>query len=382
MVFSTLGLLASLIRKLGIFYPYLALHNLPMKRLTYISKFSTSLSGEQIQEIGETSRRNNSRWNITGILICSRGIFFQIIEGDNQNIEKLYSKILRDERHTDIVCLKTEENIQKRMFPDWSMETIDLDKNTDVLIMPIKTMLNTITESRIILEKYTQPSLLKILQKGVNPLRVEPQKVERIIMFCDLMSFSHLTEIVPVQELVEILNQFFTICSSIINRWGGEVTKFIGDCVMAYFKGEQGDEALQASLEIINELANFRDNAPPGSAAKVLYSGIGLAKGTVIQGNIGSSLKQDYTIIGDAVNTAQRLEALTRDLPYFIAFSADVKKSCRLSRGFIEVGNFQPKGKEETLTIYSLDRPLNHKNNNPHNLAAKINKSLDKMSLS
>lgn len=353
-----------------------------MKRLTYISKFATSLCEEQIQEIGETSRRNNSRSNITGILICSRGIFFQIIEGESQSIENLYSKILQDKRHTDIVCLKTEENIQQRMFPDWSMETIDLDKNTDVLIMPIKTMLNTITESRIILEKYTQPSLLKILQKGVNPLRVEPQKVERIIMFCDLMSFSHLTEIVPVQELVEILNQFFTICTAIINRWGGEVTKFIGDCVMAYFTGEQGDEALQASLEIINELANFRDNAPPGSAAKVLYSGIGLAKGTVIQGNIGSSLKQDYTIIGDAVNTAQRLEALTRDLPYFIAFSADVKKSCRLSRGFIEVGNFQPKGKEETLTIYSLDRPLNHKTNSSHNLAAKMNKSLDKMFLS
>ncbi len=352
-----------------------------MKRLIYISKFATSLSEEQIREIGETSRRNNSRSNITGILICSRGIFFQIIEGENYSIDRLYGKILQDKRHIDIVCLKTEENVNFRMFPDWAMETIDLENNADVLLVPIKTMLNTITESRIILEKYTQPSLLKILQKGINPLDAKPQKVERIIMFCDLMSFSHLTEIVPVQEIVEILNQYFTICSSIINRWGGEVSKFIGDCVMAYFNSEQGDEALQASLEIINELAKVRDNAPAGSAAKVLYSGIGLAKGTVIQGNIGSSVKQDYTIIGDAVNTAQRLEALTRELPYFIAFSADVKKSCRLSRGFVEVGNFKPKGKEETLTIYSLDRPLNRKTTNPHKLSVRINKSLDSMSL-
>ena len=125
----------------------------------------------------------------------------------------------------------------------------------------------------------------------------------------------------------------------------------------------------------------MREKADPDSAAKVLYSGIGLAKGTVIQGNIGSQVKQDYTIIGDAVNTAQRLEAMTRSLPYFIAFSAEVEESCRFSRGFVEVGDFQPKGKEETVTIYSLDHPLNRKANHPHNLSVRINKSLDQMTL-
>ena len=104
-----------------------------MKRLTYISKFSHSLSRQEIEEIGIVSQRNNQRLNITGVLLTYQGIFFQILEGEEDLIESLYEKILKDPRHHDILCLKNEEHITSRSFPDWSMQLIFLEENLPYL---------------------------------------------------------------------------------------------------------------------------------------------------------------------------------------------------------------------------------------------------------
>ena len=332
-----------------------------MKRVTYISKFSYALSSLEIVAIGEISRRNNKRNEITGFLVCYSDFFFQVIEGNEVQVDNLYTKILTDPRHTDILCLKTETQISERLFPDWSMKTIDLNQNTFSLIEPIKTLLQTLTESHRIIEKYTQKSVIRMIQQGVNPLHIAPRMVEKIVFFGDLMAFSTFTEKLPVQEVVAMINEYFTICTQIIGARGGEVTKFVGDCVMAYFDVDQGDDAISASLEILAALETLRKNAPPDSPLKMMYSGIGLSKGTVIEGNIGTALKKEYTIIGDAVNVAERLESLTRDIPYFLAFSLEVKETLTEDKNIIEVGNFNPKGKEEILSFYTVEDPVTYK---------------------
>ena len=124
-----------------------------MKRLTYISKFSRLLSRAEVENIGKISRRNNQKANITGILLCSGGIFFQILEGEEEVVEPLYEKILKDDRHTDIFCLKNEPDILERQFPEWSMKTFILDEDTDFLIKPIKSLLRTLSTSQLILAK-------------------------------------------------------------------------------------------------------------------------------------------------------------------------------------------------------------------------------------
>jgi adenylate cyclase len=348
-----------------------------MKRLTYISKFSRPLSNEEIENIGRVSNNNNKIENITGVLLCLGGIFFQILEGDEQKIDKVYERILNDDRHSEILCLKTEDNIQDRLFPDWSMKTINLEEDTDVFIRPIKTLLKTVTESHRILEKYTQPTIFKIISSGINPLEASPRAVEKIVLFSDIVSFSTFVEKLPVESVVSIVNQYLTIVTNIITARSGEVTKFIGDCVMAYFSAEQGDDAIQASIEILTELEYLRNSAPEGSPLKVLYSGIGLAQGVVIEGNIGSSVKKDYTILGDAVNVAQRLESLTRTLSWPIVFSLDVKNSLKQSWDFVELGTFHPKGKEEPIEIYSLYHSLTRKQIDSDGLARKISSYLD-----
>ncbi len=351
-----------------------------MKRLTYISNFSKSITKKEIENIATISQTNNSREGITGVLLSCNGIFFQILEGDEENIDRLYEKILKDDRHNQILCLKSEFNVTERRFPDWSMEVIALDENNDILLQPIKILLQTLGESQATLATYTQSGVLKAIEKGLNPLTLTPRYTEKIIFFADIVSFTSITEKLQVTEVVDLLNQFFTICTQAISARGGEVSKFIGDCVMAYFDGDLADEALQASLDILTELEILRNQSPINSPLRVLYIGIGLSKGTVLEGNIGSQTKKEYAVIGDAVNVASRIEALTRELNRFLLFSASVRMNLSDRWKPVRLGDFHAKGREEIVEVYSIDDLLTFQKSDFHKLKQEIKQHLELIS--
>lgn len=329
-----------------------------MKRLTYISRLTTPLSENEIEEIGIASSRNNQKQDITGVLIYLRGLFFQIVEGDDVKIDRLYEKLGQDKRHRDILCLKAEYQVEERLFPNWSMNVINLDNNADALIYPIKIMLQTITESHGIIEQYTQPAVLKIINRGINPLTVPVRKVEKIILFADIVSFSAISEHLPVESIALMINRYLEISSEIITAMGGEVTKYIGDCVMAYFDPEMADNAIQACLNILSELKKARQSADQSSPIRLLYSGFGLSQGIVIEGNMGSAIKTDYTILGNPVNTAARLEVLTRNVKKAVVVSRNVKNSTKNSWNFVSLGKHDLKGKEKNTEVYYPDHEL------------------------
>jgi len=326
-----------------------------MKRMTYISRLSTPLSEEDIKEIGIVSAEKNQSKNITGVLVYFSGLFFQIIEGDDDTIDQLYEKIGQDRRHHDIICLKAEYDVSERLFPDWSMKTINLDGNNDILIRLIKILLQSVSESHRIIEQYTQPAVIKILNKGVNPLTIPARKTEKIILFADIMSYSALSEKLADNDLMMMINRDLTICCEVISFRGGEVNKFIGDCVMAYFDSDQADSAIYACIEILEKLENIRRLSDHDSVFRLLYCGLGLSQGMVIEGNMGSSVKTDYTIIGDAVNTAARLEALTREVSHHLVLSEKVKKTAKQNWNFVLLGKYDLKGKEKAEEVYSID---------------------------
>ncbi|ELS30751.1 MULTISPECIES: BLUF domain-containing protein [Pseudanabaena] len=348
-----------------------------MKRITYISNFSRSLIKSEIESIGHVSQKHNSQEDITGVLMSCGSMFFQILEGEDGRVDRLYAKILKDERHHQIRCLKSEENIEQRWFPDWPMEIIILDEKNDLLLQPIKILLQTLGESKIILANYTHSGVLQAMENGINPLTLIPRYTEKIIFFADIMSFASITEKLQVTEVVELLNQFFTVCTNAIAARGGEVTKFIGDCVMAYFDGDHADEALQASLDVLSELENLRNQSPVNSPLRVLYVGIGLSKGTVLEGNIGSQTKKEYTIIGDAVNVAARIESLTRQLNRFLVFSAAVREGLSDSWKPLRLGDFYAKGREAIVEVYSIDAPLTSQKSDFYALNQEIREQLD-----
>lgn len=328
-----------------------------MKRLTYISKAS-DLTPEQLDNIAEISILNNERNHVTGVLLYLKGLFFQIIEGEEIAVDTLYEKILADERHTEVLCLRTEYHIEHRSFPEWAMKTINLDQQSDLLLQAIKTLLQTITDSHRILEKYTQPSVIRTIRQGINPLTVEPRLVEKIIFFSDVVSFSTFTEKLPIQQVVALVNDYLTLCTTIITAYRGEINKFIGDGVMASFDKAHVDAALQASIEILHELNVLRERSQPNDPRRLLYTGIGLSLGTVIEGNMGTALKMDYTLLGDAVNAASRLESLTRQLPWSLIFSDKVKQLAQAKWPFVSLGSHQVKGKQEPIEIYTVDEVM------------------------
>jgi len=133
---------------------------------------------------------------------------------------------------------------------------------------------------------------------------------------------------------------YLEACSAGIAKRGGEVTKFLGDGVMAYFDADDVDDALQSCLDIQAELKRIRDEAPPKSALGLVYSGFGLVVGPVIEGSMGSSVKMDYTIIGQPVNSAARVEALTRTLHRPILMTEAVADAAEPTWAIQTVGAF------------------------------------------
>lgn len=326
-----------------------------MKRIIYISKIANPLSNKEIESIGIISSQNNMKNNVTGTLVFFEKMFFQIIEGDDKEVDRLFEKIGNDPRHYDLIRLKTEDDINERLFPNWYMKTINLDNNVDDLLRPIKILLQTVIETHSMVERYTQPSILKILNKGLNPLTVKPVIAEKVILFADIISYTAISEKMTLEGTLLILNTYFEICSRIIFNKGGEVNKFMGDGLMAYFDIWQADNAIEACLEILEELSSLRQNSIENSPLKLVYSVFGLAQGKVIEGNMGSIYKTDYTIIGDAVNVAARLEKLTREVKRPLVLSESLKNSTKESWPFISLGKYNLKGKENMSEVYSLD---------------------------
>ncbi len=98
-----------------------------MKRVKYVSRFTRPMTYQAIDNLVSTSSKHNKENGITGVLLTSGGIFFQIIEGPEENIDALLSKITADRRHTDVILLAEENNVDRRLFSDWSLGKMDLD---------------------------------------------------------------------------------------------------------------------------------------------------------------------------------------------------------------------------------------------------------------
>lgn len=208
-----------------------------------------------------------------------------------------------------------------------------------------------------ILEKYTQPAVLKILNSGSNPLNVRPHVIEKIVLFADLVHFSTLSETLPVDEMVELVEKYLGVCTDAITAHSGEVIKFMGDGVMAYFPIDRPDEAIRAGLDIVAMVAELRASAPQTSARSVLYAGVGIAQGKVTEGNIGTDVKKDYTILGDTVNVASRLEGLTRSLHAPLCISGEVRHAAQAAWTFIDLGRHALKGRDTQVEVYAVNDP-------------------------
>lgn len=194
------------------------------------------------------------------------------------------------------------------------------------------------------------------------------EKRQVAILIADIRKFTTISEVNQPETIVDFLNSYFTVMGSIIKKHGGTIDKFMGDAIMAMFGApesyeDNGKRAAFAALEMLDALKTLDTSMlimPPGISFNI---GIGINYGQPIVGAIGSDEKKEYTVIGDDVNVASRLEGLTKIYGTPIIISESVKKDLDIhpSSGFLplkyftrHIDNVKVKGKSHAVGVYEL----------------------------
>ncbi|HOA37992.1 MAG TPA: adenylate/guanylate cyclase domain-containing protein [Flavihumibacter sp.] len=217
----------------------------------------------------------------------------------------------------------------------------------------IRDTLDAVKENNI-LRMYVDENVLRFMggQEFEKTLLVN-ETVEATVAFIDICGFTRISETANADSVVRLLNRYFDVMVKEIIRQGGYVDKFIGDAIMAVFKGDYHlDRAVDASLGARNEIMKLpTDPAVPDFVPRV---SIGINCGEMISGNIGSaSLRRlDFTMIGDTVNTAQRLQAAATENQVLISELAwqQIKDSFRCKA----VGEMKLKNKSNPVMTYEV----------------------------
>ncbi|MBF0419670.1 MAG: GAF domain-containing protein [Magnetococcales bacterium] len=207
------------------------------------------------------------------------------------------------------------------------------------------------------MSRYMDPGLADQLLGEEEDL-LGGKSVLATVCFTDIRSFTTLTEELGPQGTVKLLNEYFTLMVDCIQEEGGMLDKFIGDAMMAAFglpipKGDDEDRATRAAIAMINALSGF--NARRAKEGKMpVQMGIGLNTDTVVSGNIGSPKRMDYTMIGDGVNLAARLESACKQYSAQILISENTYKKLRGTYRIREVDKVIVKGKTKPVSIFEV----------------------------
>ncbi len=214
----------------------------------------------------------------------------------------------------------------------------------------IKDTLRAVKENNI-LKMYVDETVLNFMgSREYETSLMANETLEATVAFIDICSFTSISEKESADTVVQLLNEYFDIIVKEIIAQGGYIDKFIGDAIMAVFRGEfHLDRALDASLAVRNKIANL----PKGQKFSPNVS-IGINSGEMISGNIGSAtLKRlDYTVIGDTVNTAQRLQSAAE--PGQIVINEACYEKIKESFNCSKVGEVSLKNKSKVETIYEV----------------------------
>ena len=127
-----------------------------IKRIHYVSSFAQNMSDEEIEALASQAAKKNAENDITGVLMAQSGIFFQIIEGPEENIDDLFKSIMRDPRHEKVTTLGIQVGDLKRLFPNWGMKEINLNTTTSERLQPVKAIIDAVHAQAAIIEKLTE----------------------------------------------------------------------------------------------------------------------------------------------------------------------------------------------------------------------------------
>jgi adenylate cyclase len=272
---------------------------------------------------------------------------------------------LRKAGATDYFALALNRTF--RLFPvvAWATDRPSGFNDADIAALEeINPALAAIVETRAVrriggnlLDTYLGPQAGRRILAG-QIRRAEGERLRAVIMMTDLRGFTALSDQLPGDEVIELLDDYFDAIATPIENRKGEILKFIGDGMLAIFPAEDDDDFSQSSVHALEAATEglARLDAVNQMRRRVgqteLRIGIGLHLGEVIYGNVGSASRLDFTVIGPAVNLASRIEDLTKRFGRPMLFSSAFARIC--PRPLVSLG-FQPvRGLSEPEEVFGL----------------------------
>ncbi|MBF0561982.1 MAG: adenylate/guanylate cyclase domain-containing protein [Alphaproteobacteria bacterium] len=204
--------------------------------------------------------------------------------------------------------------------------------------------------------RYLAPAMVAELAAHPERLRLGGESRMMTVLFCDIRNFTTLSETMGEQDLVRLLNRFFTPMVDVVLAHQGTVDKFIGDCLMAFWNAPLDDphhaaHACRAALAMVAAAETLKGNVP--IKAGPIKVGIGINTGPCCVGNLGSEQRFDYSVVGDAVNVASRMEGLTKTFGVRI-IAADGTRAAAPDLPWLALNELQVKGRTAPVRVHTL----------------------------
>ncbi len=207
--------------------------------------------------------------------------------------------------------------------------------------------------------RYLSPVLVEKLAKSPKQLRLGGEMRVMSFLFTDIRNFTGIAEQMKPEALTQFMNRFLTPMTNIVLQYGGTIDKYIGDCIMAFWNAPLDDKdharhACLATLDMENFIRQWNQESEEGAHAfPKLRIGIGINTGQACVGNMGSEQRFDYTVLGDHVNLASRLESLSKNYGVTALVGQNTADAVT-GLAFLEVDLIRVKGKKEPVKISAL----------------------------
>ena len=209
-------------------------------------------------------------------------------------------------------------------------------------------------------EHYLDPGMVKKLQKNPSLLKLGGETKPMTFMFADIRGFTPISEKFKSnpEGLTKLINRFLTRMTNVIIRNGGTIDKFMGDCIMAFWNApietkHHAELAVKSAIEMQEELLELNMHLVAEGLPRINI-GIGINTGIALVGNMGSQQRFDYSVIGDAVNLASRLESSSKILGKTLVVSENTMVPIKERFKFEYIDSITVKGKTEPIKVYTV----------------------------
>jgi adenylate cyclase len=204
--------------------------------------------------------------------------------------------------------------------------------------------------------QYVPPELVDEMSQNPGKFSMEGESREMSVLFTDVRGFTTISEGLDPKQLTQLMNEFLTPLTRVIYRHRGTIDKYMGDCIMAFWGAPMADpqharNAVLAGLEMQAAMQALQPQFGARGWPK-LHIGVGVNSGRMTVGNMGSDVRVAYTVMGDAVNLASRLEGLTKQYGVGMIVGEATRALCP-DIAFRELDRVQPKGKSEPVTVFT-----------------------------